>query len=85
MAYFHAPLHLLVQVGEGNKTSKQKRLHIQDSVPVATLPALFLSRGSAFFTQAVTFVITEAAIFTLIFPETTTKTFTAVLYFKRRA
>lgn len=85
MAYFHASLYLLVQVGEGNETSKWENLHIQDYVLVATLPALFLSSGFALFTQAGMFVTAEAAVSTLIVQETTTKTLTAVLYFKKRA
>lgn len=52
---------------------------MQDYVLVATLPALFLSSGSALFTQAGMFVTTDAAVSTLIFQETTTKTLTAVL------
>lgn len=79
MAYFHASLYLLTQVGEGNDTSQWQNVHIWDYVPVATPPALFLSSGSALFTQAGMFVTTDTAIFTLILQKTTTKSFTAVL------
>lgn len=53
-------------------------LCIQEYVLVATLP-LFHPCGFALLTQASMFIITEAAGSTLIFQESMTKTFTAVL------